>query len=336
MTFNNIWLLFLIAPMVLLVVAEIYEDKKNQIFPNAISRIKEHNYGRFNYDKHRLKFVLFMSGFFCLILSAAGPQFGTKIRKVERQGVDLVIAFDTSISMDAQDIKPSRIEKAKFEISKLIQSLRGDRVSMIVFAGTSHLYLPLTTDYEAALLFLHAIDTRMIPNQGTSISSAMKKAIELVSKDDDKYKVVLLVTDGEDHEGDAIALAKKALSMGIEIHTIGIGSNTGSLIPIVSQNGNQIEYKRDNSGKLITSILNKNILKDIASAGNGKFFHFSNNGQNHTDVNKAIDSMEKRAINSHEYSEYEERYQPLAFVSFLLFTISLIVPTRIRYVENDL
>ena len=108
------------------------------------------------------------------------------------------------------------------------------------------------------------------------------------------------------------------------------------LIPILSQNGNQIEYKRDNSGKLITSILNKNILKDIASAGNGKFFHFSNNGQNHTDVNKAIDSMEKRAINSHEYSEYEERFQPLAFVSFLLFIISLIVPTRIRYVENDL
>ena len=238
--------------------------------------------------------------------------------------------------MDAQDIKPSRIEKAKYEISKLIQSLRGDRESMIVFAGTSHLYLPLTTDYEAALLFLHAIDTRMIPNQGTSISSAMKKAIDLVSKDDDKYKVVLLVTDGEDHEGDAIALAKKASSMGIEIHTIGIGSNTGSLIPLVSQNGNQIEYKRDNSGKLITSILNKNILKDIASAGNGKFFHFSNNGQNYTDVNKAIDTMEKRAINSHEYSEYEERYQPLAFVSFLLFTISFIVPTRIRYIENDL
>ena len=113
MVFNNIWLLFLIAPLILFVVTEIYSGGKDHIFPNADSRIKEHNYGRFNYDKHRLKFILFISGFFCLILSAAGPQFGTKIRKVERQGVDLVIAFDTSISMDAQDIKPSRKEKAK-------------------------------------------------------------------------------------------------------------------------------------------------------------------------------------------------------------------------------
>ena len=316
-------------------IAEIYGSAKDDIFPSAEARIKDHNYNRINYNNHKWKLFLFISGLFCLILSAAGPQIGTKVRKVERQGVDLVIAFDTSISMDAQDITPSRIEIAKFEISKLIQSLRGDRVSMIVFAGTSHLYLPLTTDYDAALLFLHAIDTKMIPNQGTSISSAMKQAIDLVSKDEDKYKVVLLVTDGEDHEGDAITLAKKASSMSIEIHTIGIGSNTGSLIPIISQNGNQIEYKRDKSGKLITSVLNQNILREIASAGNGKYFHFSNDGQTYNDVNKAIDSMEKRAINSHEYSEYEDRYQPLAFVSFLLFSISFVVPTRIRDIIND-
>ena len=335
MTFNNIWFLSFLIPLVLLAMAEIYGSAKDDIFPSTEARIKDHNYNRINYNNHRWKLFLFISGLFCLILSAAGPQFGTKVRKVERQGVDLVIAFDTSISMDAQDIKPSRIEKAKFEISKLIQSLRGDRVSMIVFAGTSHLYLPLTTDYEAALLFLHAIDTKMIPNQGTSISSAMKQAIDLVSKDEDKYKVVLLVTDGEDHEGDAITLAKKASSMSIAIYTIGIGSNTGSLIPIISQNGNQIEYKRDNSGKLITSVLNQNILREIASAGNGKFFHFSNDGQTYNDVNKAIDSMEKRAINSHEYSEYEDRYQPLAFVSFLLFSISFVLPTRIRDIIND-
>jgi len=260
---------------------------------------------------------------------------GTKVKEVERQGVDLVIAFDTSVSMDAQDIKPSRIEKAKFEISRLIQSLNGDRVSMIVFAGTSHLYLPLTTDYEAALLFLHAIDTKMIPNQGTSISSAMDKAIDIVSRDEDKYKVVLLVTDGEDHEGDAINLAKKASEIGIEIHTIGIGSNAGGLIPIVKKNNGQIEYKRDNSGRLITSVLNKNILKEIANAGNGGFYHFTNDGQNYTNINKAIQSMEKRVINSHEYSEYDQRYQPLALVSLLFFLVSFIFPTRNNYDKTN-
>ena len=175
MSFNNIWFLFLLVPLITLFIVEIYIDKKDHIFPNAVIKIRKQNYIRVNYNNHRLKYILFMAGAFCLILSASGPQFGTKVRKVERQGVDLVIAFDTSISMDAQDVKPSRIEKAKFEVSKLIKSLKGDRVSMIVFAGTSHLYLPLTTDYEAALLFLDAIDTKMIPNQGTSISSAMKR-----------------------------------------------------------------------------------------------------------------------------------------------------------------
>ena len=335
MAFNNLWILALIVPLIFLVIAEMYGGKKEYVFPIANSKVKKHNYSRFNYDNQKIKYALFIFGFFCLIISAAGPQFGTKVKEVERQGVDLVIAFDTSVSMDAQDIKPSRIEKAKFEISRLIQSLNGDRVSMIVFAGTSHLYLPLTTDYEAALLFLHAIDTKMIPNQGTSISSAMDKAIDIVSRDEDKYKVVLLVTDGEDHEGDAINLAKKASEIGIEIHTIGIGSNTGGLIPIVENDNGQIEYKRDNSGRLITSVLNKNILKEIANAGNGSFYHFTNDGQNYTHINKAIQSMEKRVINSHEYSDYDQRYQPLALVSLLFFLVSFIFPTRNNYDKTN-
>ena len=335
MAFNNLWVLVLIAPLIFLVIAEVYRVRKEYVFSIASSKVKKHNYSRFNYDNQKIKHALFFLGLFCLVISAAGPQFGTKVKEVERQGVDLVIAFDTSVSMDAQDIKPSRIEKAKFEISRLIQSLIGDRVSMIVFAGTSHLYLPLTTDYEAALLFLHAIDTKMIPNQGTSISSAMDKAIDIVSRDEDKYKVVLLVTDGEDHEGDAINLAKKASEIGIEIHTIGIGSNTGGLIPIVKNDNGQIEYKRDNSGRLITSVLNKNILKEIANAGNGGFYHFTNDGQNYTHINKAIQSMEKRVINSHEYSDYDQRYQPLALVSLLFFLVSFIFPTRNNYDKTN-
>ncbi|MBT36219.1 MAG: hypothetical protein CMP15_08205 [Rickettsiales bacterium] len=335
MAFNNLWILVFIFPLIFLVIAETYGGRKENVFPLANAKVKKHNYSRFNYDNQKIKYALFVIGLLCLIISAAGPQFGTKVKEVERQGVDLVIAFDTSVSMDAQDIKPSRIEKAKFEISRLIQSLNGDRVSMIVFAGTSHLYLPLTTDYEAALLFLHAIDTKMIPNQGTSISSAMDKAIDIVSRDEDKYKVVLLVTDGEDHEGDAINLAKKASEIGIEIHTIGIGSNTGGLIPIVENDNGQIEYKRDNSGRLITSVLNKNILKEIANAGNGSFYHFTNDGQNYTHINKAIQLMEKRVINSHEYSDYDQRYQPLALVSLLFFLVSFIFPTRNNYDKTN-
>ena len=236
MTFRYIWILLLLIPVLIILYKVVLLNFKSydKIFTKGYEKIIINNYRSFNYNSFKMKNIFFIIGIVLLIFSSAGPRFGTKLRKVDRQGVDLVIVFDTSVSMDAQDVKPSRIEKAKFEISKLIKSLRGDRVSIIVFAGTSHLFLPLTTDYEAALLFLNDIDTKMIPNQGTSISSAMQKAIDLISKDKEKYKVILLVTDGEDHEGEAIALAEKASSLDISIFTIGIGSDKGSLIPISS------------------------------------------------------------------------------------------------------
>jgi Ca-activated chloride channel family protein len=139
---------------------------------------------------------------------------------------------------------------------------------------------------------------------------------------------MLLVTDGEDHEGNAINLAKKAYEAGVEIYTIGVGSKIGSLIPMKQKQNDDIEYKRDKNGKLINSILNIKMLEDIAIAGGGHFFHFSNEGDNYSDLNNAIDAMEKRQINSHEYSQFEERFQPLAFISFLFFFIAFLLPTR--------
>ena len=328
MNLSNPWFLLFLIPLFIQFVYELYPNKEKDIFPGAKQNIKDSNYKNISFKNQQAVRILLLSGVFCLTLSAAGPQFGSKVKKIERQGVDLVIVFDTSTSMDAEDVKPSRIEKAKYEVGKLIQKLKGDRVSIIVFAGTSHLYLPLTTDYEAALLFLSAIDSEMIPNQGTSISSAMDLAIETVKKDQNKYKVMLLITDGEDHEGNAIALASKANEVGIEIHTIGVGSNIGGLIPIKNNQSDNLDYKRDKNGKLINSILNISMLKNIADAGGGKFFHFSNQGDNYSDLNKAIDAMEKRRINSHEYSQYEERFQPLALFSFSLFLVSFLLPTR--------
>ena len=264
-----------------------------------------------------------------LILAASGPQIGTRVRPVERKGVDLVIAFDTSTSMDAEDVKPSRLAKAKFEIGQLISNLKGDRVAIIIFAGTSHLYLPLTTDYEAAQLFLNGIDTDMIPTQGTAISAAMENAMSAFTDEDDKYKVMLLISDGEDHEGQALELATRAVKAGLEIYTVGVGSENGSLIPVRSKDGSHSDYKRDNKGKLITSLMNPAILKDLAAAGNGEYFHFTNNKDTHIDIAKSIESMEKRTISSHEYSEYEERYQSIAFLALFCLVGSLIIPTRL-------
>ena len=328
MNFSYPVFLLLLIPIIFQLLAEILFYKNINVFPKAKKNIKENNYKYINFKNNGYMRYSFIFGVLCLTLAAAGPQFGSKVKKVERQGVDLVIAFDTSISMDASDVKPSRIEKAKYELGKLIQNLKGDRVSIIVFAGTSHLYLPLTTDYEAAQLFLSAIDTKMIPNQGTSISSALEKAIEIVKKDRNKYKVVFLISDGEDHEGNAIDLSKQASDLDISIHTVGIGSNIGGLIPINLDSDDTKNFKRDKAGRIITSVLNKGMLEDIAKAGSGQFFHFYNNGQSYVDLSRAIDSMEKRKINSHEYSEYEERFQPLALCSLLFFIISFLLPNR--------
>jgi len=267
-------------------------------------------------------------GLFFLAIAAAGPQIGTRVSPLERKGVDLVIVLDTSTSMDAEDVKPSRLAKSKFELGQLIRKLKGDRVAIIVFAGSSHLYLPLTTDYEAALLFLNEVDTKIIPTQGTAISAAIQTAMTSFTGEKDKYKVILLVTDGEDHEGDAIKLSQQAVKSGLQIHTVGVGSDEGGLILLKNENGKIKEYKRDRDGKLITSKIDENILRNIARAGNGKFFWFDNNRDTHLDILGAIDNMEKKTISTHEFSEYEERYQALAFIALMLLIAGIIIPTR--------
>ena len=228
--------------------------------------------------------------------------------------------------MNAQDIKPSRLEKAKFEISQIINQLKGDRIGIIVFAGSSHLYLPLTSDYEASQLFLDALDTKMIPNQGTDLSTALKTAMNVFNNEDDKFKVMVLVTDGEDHEGEAIELASTALNNGIITHAVGVGTVKGSLIPI--NNGSSNNYKRNKNGTLITSKLNENTLIELASAGGGIYSRFNNRDSKYKEIMSAIDNMEKRSIETHIYSEYEDRYQFFATISFLLLTAGLIMPTR--------
>ena len=209
------------------------DQLKNRLFENI-------DFNKTNWKKRcRLAGLLF------LIISASGIQIGTKVKPVERKGVDLVFAVDVSISMNAEDVKPSRLEKAKFEISQIIRQLKGDRVGIIVFAGASHLYLPLTSDYEAAILFLDEIDTEMIPTQGTSISSALNTGLSAFSQEGEKFKVLILITDGEDHEGKAIAIAEKSAKTGIIIHAVGVGSVSGSLIPVQEKKTGNTSYKKD-------------------------------------------------------------------------------------------
>ncbi|MED5248429.1 MAG: VWA domain-containing protein, partial [Candidatus Neomarinimicrobiota bacterium] len=253
------YILFLYIPFFLILFVDIVRSKKIKILSNTPENIKKVLFEKIDLKKAKIKQNLILLSVSILIFAASGPQIGIRLAPVDRKGLDLVFCIDVSSSMRGTDIKPTRLDKSKFEVSQMIQNLKGDRVAIIVFAGSSHLYLPLTTDYEAAHLFLDQIDTNMIPTQGTALSSAIETGLSAFSEDDSKYKVLILITDGEDHEGEAISLARQASKRGMIIHTIGVGTIAGSLIPNINSSG-ITEYKKDSSGKLVTSQLNEKIL----------------------------------------------------------------------------
>jgi len=321
------FMLYVYIPLTILWFIWIWRGRKQKILSETDSRLRSRLFNQMDLNRLKWKQRFLLLSMVMLVFEASGPQIGTRLAPLDRKGVDLVFTIDVSTSMNAEDVKPSRLEKAKFEISQMIRQLKGDRVALIVFAGSSHMYLPLTTDYEAARLFLDKIDTQMIPTQGTALSSALQTGLSAFTEDDSKYKVLLLVTDGEDHEGQAIDLAKQAASRGMIIHTVGVGTASGSLIPVVDKQGIR-DYKRDGSGKLITSVINEAILNDIANAGNGTYVKFDNKPANFRGIMTAIDSMEKRTLKSHIYSEYEDRYQSFAILSMGLMVVGMLIPTR--------
>jgi len=302
-------------------------SKKIKILPKTPENIKKVLFEKIDLRRAKIKQNLVFLSISILIFAASGPQIGVRLAPIDRKGLDLVFCIDVSSSMRGTDIKPTRLDKSKFEVSQMIQNLKGDRVAIIVFAGSSHLYLPLTTDYEAAHLFLDQIDTNMIPTQGTALSSAIQTGLNAFSEDDSKYKVLILITDGEDHEGEAISLARQASRRGMVIHTIGVGTIAGSLIPNTNNNG-ITEYKKDNLGKLVTSQLNERILEEIADAGKGTFVRFNNKPSNYKNILNQIDSMDKRTVKSHVYSDFEEQYQKFGLLSLCLMIASMLISTR--------
>lgn len=329
MDFRHKWVVFLLFLSILIFVYSEFKTKKSFfIFPLKSSRINDIISKNINFKFIIWKRNIFFIAIMFLCIAASGPKIGTLTKPINRRGVDLVIALDTSISMNSDDVSPSRLEKAKFELGKLIKKLKGDRVAIIVFAGTSHIYLPLTTDYEAALLFLDEIDTKMIPSQGTSISSAINTAITAYQDDPEKFKVILLVSDGEDHEGEAIQISENSAKVGMIVNTVGVGSLNGGLVPLEMEKTSDISYKRNIDGKLITSIPNRQILKDISDVGNGRAFWFSNNGDSYISILDAIDNLEKKVISTHKFVEYEDRYQIFSIISLFFFLVHIVLPTK--------
>ena len=310
-----------------LIIRYIFFDKQKNEFSKWIDdRLKKKIFIKLNTNKIKLKNNLRIIAILFLIFSASGPQIGKGLKKVERKGIDVLFALDISSSMLAQDIKPSRLEKAKFEINKMIRSMNGDRIGLIIFSGSAHLYLPFTTDYDAANLFINSVDTDMIRTNGTSISDAIAISKESFYQTDNN-KVLILISDGEDHEGEALALAKELKNNNIIIHCVGIGTREGSLIPVYDENSNFLNYKKDMNDKLVTSSLNEKVLMQIARITGGNFYRIDNINSKINDLSKKINIMKKNTLNTHEYAQFIDRYQFFLILSIILFAIDFLTPT---------
>jgi Ca-activated chloride channel homolog len=277
--------------------------------------------------KPAIKFTLLMIGYVFLIIGAANPQIGSRLEKVERKGADLMIALDVSNSMLAQDVRPDRITRATQAISKLIDGLAGDRIGIVVFAGKAYMQLPITTDYAAAKMFLSTISPGMVPTQGTAIADAIEMASGAF-KQDDRSKALIIITDGEDHEGDALEAAQSAAEKGIRIYTIGMGSPEGTPIPIYDQNGNQTGFKKDKQGQTVISKLNEIILQQIASAGSGIYIRATTGRDGLSRIFEEINQLQKAEIETQMFSEYEDRFQYFIAIGLLFLLLEFFLPEK--------
>ncbi|HEY6906700.1 MAG TPA: VWA domain-containing protein [Ignavibacteriaceae bacterium] len=258
--------------------------------------------------KNWIKAGLVLFALVLLIFAAANPQVGTRVQEVKQTGIDVFIALDVSRSMLAQDIKPDRLDQAKFQISSLINKLRGDRIGLVIFAGEAFVQFPLTTDYSAANLFLSAVDVNSVPQQGTAIASAIDLSVKSFDYKTSTQKVIVIITDGEDHEGDITPAVEAAREKGIKIYTIGLGSTTGVPIPVFNAQGQQVDYKKDEDGNIVLTKLDDETLRKIASAGDGKYFQASTYDDYLDRIYSDLSSLEKSEFGVRKVTDYEDRF----------------------------
>lgn len=278
-----------------------------------------------SYGKQWTKFILLNIAYFFIVLAISNPQIGTSIEKSERKGSDLMVCLDISNSMLAEDIKPNRISRAKQSLNHLIDELSNDRIGVIIFAGSAYVQLPITNDYGAAKTFIDVIDPSMISNQGTAVGAALEKAYESFGeKINNKSRSIILISDGEDNEEEAVDIAKKISKEGIVINTIGLGLPEGALIPTSKGNG-KMEYKKDENGSYVMSKLNEGLLKEIAKEGNGVYIRANNSSIGLDNILARINKMDKNEYEAIAYKDYESRFYIFAFIGLIILIIEFMV-----------
>lgn len=278
-----------------------------------------------------LKFWLSLVALVLIVITLARPQFGSKKETVTRQGIEVVIALDISNSMMAQDIAPNRLEKAKKIISRLIDKFENDKVGLIVFAGDAFVQLPITNDFISAKMFLETISPALISRQGTDIGAAISLAMKSFTPTEGVGKAIVLITDGENHEGGAEEAAKMATEKGMNVYVMGIGSLDGAPIPADGSN----DYRRDKEGNVVVTKLNEKMAQSVAQAGNGAYIRVDNTNTAEKLLDKEIDKLAKADVTTEVYTEFNEQFEFIAWLAFILLVIeSLILTGKSRFTRG--
>ena len=272
-----------------------------------------------------VKFWLTFSALALIIIMLARPQFGSKMETVKRSGVETVIALDISNSMLAEDVAPSRLEKSKKLIARLIDTFNNDKVGLNVFAGEAFTQLPITSDYISAKMFLESINPSLISTQGTDIGAAIRLAIKSFTPNDGVGKAIIVITDGENHEGGAIEAAKEAAEKNMQVFILGVGSPNGSPIPV--ERGSN-DFRRDKNGEVIVTKLNEAMCQEIAKAGNGVYIRVDNSNSAEKILNEQIAKLAKSDVESQVFTEFDEQFQALAWLILILLVVEMLILER--------
>ncbi len=323
-----LYVLLFLLPLLMIFYMLVFRMKRKALKRFGNLSLMEKLTSSFSPRKQRWKVALLLLAIFFLLFSLARPQLGTKLTLMKREGVDIVIALDCSLSMMAQDFSPSRLKKAKQEVNGLIARMRGDRVGLVAFAGAAFIQCPLTLDYSATGMFLDIMDVDLIPQPGTAVGDAIRTSIKAFDQKTRKYKVLILLTDGEDHDSDPLGAAEEAAAEGIKIYTIGIGSVQGEPIPIRNKKGAVTGYKKDKGGNVVMSKLDETTLQKIALTTGGKYYHATSGEMELDKIYDEISKMEKKELEGKLMTQYEDRYQVFLFLSILCLTIEFLLSER--------
>ena len=316
-----------LLPVLIIIFWLLYKNKKRLLEKFVDKELHSVVVSSYSNVKNYFKFGVIIIALVSLILAAANPQVGTKLQEVKQTGIDVFILLDVSRSMTAEDIKPNRLEKAKYQISNLIQKLQGDRIGLIIFAGKAYIQFPLTTDYSAAGLFLSAVDVNSVPYPGTAINSAINLAVESFDSSATS-KVIIAITDGEDHAGDVMDAVNEAVTKDIKIYTIGLGSTGGVPIPMYNRRGDMIGFKKDNEGNTVLTKLDEAGLKQIAAAGSGKYFR-GNNYEDYLDkIYNDLSELKKSEFGVKKVTDYEDRFYYFLIPAIFLLIIELFISEK--------